>query len=165
MLFVMAFCVWIWLCWVGVLVANTGNRLNGRVQILSGRGKRRTCFFASIRRLSVYSRRTIREFIGNGQVSIVIGYTTCATISGTRSGRRLYSGLGRITPNCLTTTTRTYNTTLVRISASCIFSKAKRAPCARRTSAYPGSMCNSAGLTNRRTIVGRYDHTVVVHAT
>lgn len=146
-------------------MAKTGKRLNGRVGMLSTRGARRACFFASMRRLSVYGRRTVRTFITRGRVRLVIGYTTCATISGTRSGHRLYSGLGRVTPKCLTHTTRHQNTTVVRISASCIFSKATRVPCARRRPAYPTSMCNSAGLTNRRTIVSNYRGTIVVHAT
>lgn len=150
---------------VGVLIAKTGKRLNGRVRMLTERGLRRACFFASMRRLSVYSRRTICTCIDRRGVSVVIGYTTCATMSGTRSGIRLYSGLGGVTPKCLTQTTRTGNTTVVRISASCIFSNATRVPCARRRPAYPTSICNSAGLTNRRGIVSRYRGTVMVHAT
>lgn len=89
-----------------MLIAKTGKRLNGRVHLLTRRRGGFRCFFASITRLSVYSRRTMVSFISARRVSMVIGYTTCATISGTRSGIRLYSGLGRITPNCLTGTTR-----------------------------------------------------------
>lgn len=91
----------------GVLIANTGNRLKGRVHILSTRCGRCAYFFASMTRLSVYSRRTIVAFMGRGGVRIVIGYTTCATMSGTRSSVRLYAGLGGGTIDCLTGTTRT----------------------------------------------------------
>lgn len=95
---------------------------------------------------------------------LVIGYTTCATMSGTRSGPRLTCGLGYRTTGRLTDTTRFGNTTVVRISASCIFSNATRVPCARSYSPYPSSMCNAAGLRKRCSIVGCYRGTMIVHA-
>lgn len=64
-------------------MANTGNRLNGRVHVIDRRAAGR-CVFASIGRirnlraafLSVASVGTVHGVIGRGSIGTVIGYTT-----------------------------------------------------------------------------------------
>lgn len=146
-------------------MAKTGKRLNGSVHQLTTKCPRCTFIFASISALSVYSTRTIGTFIGRGRISCVVGYTTCATISGTRSSRTLYLHVGQSTMQGLNRTTHVTKTEIVRISASCIFSNAGRLPCIRASGAYPTSICKHAGLTNRRTLRRIYPSTMVVQAT
>lgn len=119
---------------VGVLIANTGNRLNRRVRVYTG-GDGRGFIFASITRncrgLSVAGLSTVHRGIGRGSVRIVIGYTTCAGISGTRDSFSLTGLLGGATTNGLTRTVGRISKALVRIDASCIFRNSGGVPYGR----------------------------------
>ncbi len=134
-------------------MAKTFNRLNSTFEGVSGKCSR-SYFFAShanskrVSTLSIASTSTIVSFIGRRDVSIVIGYTNCASIGETRSRGRRTSLLGTIIPKVLTTTTGRASTLLVRFSASCICSKRSGAPCQRGSPTNPLGYCKRAGLSN-----------------
>ncbi len=146
-------------------MANYGNRLNGRVEITVVSRHSVRIFCASISALSVAGVRTIRGFMGSGTISYVIGYTTCATISGTRSSRTATHLIGIRTIEGVTAITRRGGIHIIRISASCIFSNGSYIPCARSVPIYPAGICKGAGLSNRHTLRRVYPRTIVIHAT